>query len=114
VIATTSAKRQAEIVVFSVLKPSVCSSCGAEIGKGALLRMEKQRPLCLACADLDHLAYLPAGDAALSRRSRKHSTLSAVVVRSAARASGTDVTVQAVLEQWTSEADDFTADRGDR
>src|SRR5258707_615877 len=79
--ASTNAKRPAEIVVFSVLKPSVCSSCGAEIGKGALLRMEKERPSCLACADLDHLVYLPAGDAALSRRSRKHSTLSAVVVR---------------------------------
>jgi hypothetical protein len=43
--------------------------------------MEKEQPLCLGCADLDHLVYLPAGDAALSRRSRKHSTLSAVVVR---------------------------------
>jgi hypothetical protein len=78
---TTKAKRPAEIVVFSVLTASVCSSCGAKIGKGALLRMERERPLCLACADLDHLVYLPAGDAALSRRSRKHSTLSAVVVR---------------------------------
>jgi hypothetical protein len=78
---TTKAKRPAEIVVFSVLQAAVCGSCGAEIGKGALLRMEKERPLCLACADLDHLVYLPAGDAALSRRSRKHSTLSAVVVR---------------------------------
>src|SRR5258708_1140215 len=80
-MATTNAKRKAEIVVFSVLKPAVCSSCGAEIGKGALLRMEKERRSCLACADLDHLVYLPAGDAALSRRSRKHSTLAAVVVR---------------------------------
>jgi hypothetical protein len=80
-VTTNSAQRSAEIVVFSVLKPSVCSSCGAEIGKGALLRMERERPSCMACADLDHLVYLPAGDAALSRRSRKHSTLSAVVVR---------------------------------
>jgi hypothetical protein len=67
--------------VFSVLKASVCSSCKAAIEKGDLLRMEKEQPLCLSCADLDHLVYLPAGDAALSRRSRKHSTLSAVVVR---------------------------------
>jgi hypothetical protein len=80
-VTTTNARRPAEIVVFSVLKPSVCSSCGAEIGEGSLLRMERERPLCMACVDLDHLVYLPAGDAALSRRSRKHSTLSAVVVR---------------------------------
>ena len=36
--------------------------------------------LCLDCADLGHLAFLPAGDAALTRRSRKHSTLVAVVL----------------------------------
>jgi hypothetical protein len=72
---------RAEIVVFSVLKASTCSSCEAEIEKGGLLRMEKGQPLCLGCADLDHLVFLAAGDAALSRRSRKHSTLSAVVVR---------------------------------
>ncbi len=37
--------------------------------------------LCLACADVDHLAFLPSGDAALIRRARKHSTLSAVVLK---------------------------------
>jgi hypothetical protein len=43
--------------------------------------MEKDQTLCLACADLDQLLFLPAGDAALSRRARKHSSLAAVVVR---------------------------------
>jgi hypothetical protein len=43
--------------------------------------MEKDKPLCLECADLDHLVFLPCGDTALTRRSRKYSTLSAVVVR---------------------------------
>jgi hypothetical protein len=43
--------------------------------------MEAGRPLCLSCADLDHLVYLPRGDTALTRRARKHSSLSAVVVR---------------------------------
>jgi hypothetical protein len=79
--ATTRADRPGEIVVFSVLNASVCSSCGADIAKGDLIRMEKEQPLCLVCADLDHLVYLPAGEPALSRRGRKHSTLSAVVVR---------------------------------
>jgi len=37
--------------------------------------------LWLACADLDHLIFLPSGDAALTRRARKHSTLSAVVLK---------------------------------
>ena len=69
------------IVVFSILKPSVCAECGAELWKGSFLRMEKEKPLCLECADLDHLVFLPRGDVALTRRSRKYSVLSAVVVR---------------------------------
>src|ERR671910_524713 len=43
-------------------------------------RVDK-RALCLACADLDHLVFLPAGDAALTRRAKRASRLSAVVVR---------------------------------
>ena len=43
--------------------------------------MDDPGPLCLACADLDHLTFLPAGDAALTRRAKKASGLSAVVVR---------------------------------
>jgi hypothetical protein len=43
--------------------------------------MENDRPLCLGCADLDHLAYLPRGETGLTRRARKYSSLSAVVVR---------------------------------
>lgn len=37
--------------------------------------------MCLACAELDHLVFLPSGDAALTRRARRNSGLSAVVVR---------------------------------
>ncbi|MBI4873813.1 MAG: DUF2293 domain-containing protein [Acidobacteria bacterium] len=49
--------------------------------RGNFLVMESGRPVCLGCADLDHLVYLERGDAALSRRARKYSGLSAVVVR---------------------------------
>ena len=54
-----------EIVVFSIVKPSVCSECGSELTKGSFLKMEKENPLCLECADLDHLVYLQKGDVAL-------------------------------------------------
>jgi hypothetical protein len=37
--------------------------------------------LCLVCADLDHLEFLPSGDAALTRRASKHSNLRAVVLQ---------------------------------
>lgn len=49
--------------------------------KGRFLKIEKEKPLCLECADLDHLVYLQLGDVALTRPSRKYSNLSAVVVK---------------------------------
>jgi hypothetical protein len=70
-----------DIVVFSIINPSVCSDCGAELTRGSFLKMEKQKPLCLECADLDHLVFLQRGDVALTRRSRRYSNLSAVVVK---------------------------------
>jgi hypothetical protein len=66
------------MVVIEPLKPWTCTGCG---GSGSLLLMDDAGPLCMGCADLDHLVFLPAGDAALSRRARKASRLAAVVVR---------------------------------
>jgi hypothetical protein len=73
--------RSGEIVVFSIIRDSVCAECGEDVGKGRFLRMEAERPLCLVCADLDHLVFLRRGDAALTRRASRYSTLRAVVVR---------------------------------
>ena len=70
-----------DIVVFCIIRDSACGECRAELGRDEFLRMEEGRPLCLACADLDHLVFLPRGDTALTRRARKYSTLSPVVVR---------------------------------
>ncbi len=67
--------------VFSIVKASKCSQCNRELGKGELLTMQGNQPLCMECADLDHLVYLGSGDAALTRRATKHSGLWAVVVR---------------------------------
>jgi len=66
------------MVVIEPLNEWTCTGCG---GSGSFLFMEDAGPLCMGCADLDHLVFLPAGDAALSRRARKASRLSAVVVR---------------------------------
>jgi hypothetical protein len=74
-------RKSDDIVVFRILRDSTCAECKEELWKGSFLRMEKDRPLCLSCADLDHLVYLPSGDTALTRRASKHSALRAVVVR---------------------------------
>ena len=49
-----------DIVVFWILRDSACAECGSELAKGRFLRREGERPLCLACADLDHLVFLAA------------------------------------------------------
>lgn len=78
---TGKKSRRDEIVVFWIIRDSVCAECHEELGKGRFLRLEAERPLCLACADLDHLVFLGRGDAALTRRASRYSTLRAVVVR---------------------------------
>ncbi len=70
--------RPADLVVVMPLKEWTCTECA---GAGDLLIMEGAGPLCLSCADMGHLVYLPSGDAALTRRARRASGLSAVVVR---------------------------------
>lgn len=73
------ASRPPDLVVISPVRNWTCSGCGAE--NGDFLVMEDGGPLCLTCADLDTLVFLPAGDAALTRRAKRASGLSAVVVR---------------------------------
>jgi hypothetical protein len=70
-----------EIVVFSVVKDTACTECGEELWKGRLLRLEHEKALCMACADLDRLEFLPSGNAAVTRRASAYSTLRAVIVR---------------------------------
>ena len=70
--------KPADLVVILPLKDWTCAGCG---GTGDLLKMEDPGPVCLTCADMDHLIFLPAGDAALTRRAKQASQLSAVVVR---------------------------------
>ena len=66
------------IVVISPHNAWTCASCS---DAGDFLLKDKAGALCLDCADLGHLEFLPSGDAALTRRATKASRLSAVVVR---------------------------------
>jgi hypothetical protein len=71
-----------ELKVFISNRNSMCGECGEELGRKAWITLEREKgALCLSCADLDHLEFLPAGDPALTRRARKYSTLSAVVLK---------------------------------
>ena len=73
---------QSDLTVFITSRDAACDECHEELGRGAWITLgDGGRAFCLACADLDQLLFLPAGDAALTRRARAHSTLSAVVLR---------------------------------
>jgi hypothetical protein len=75
-------KKSADLKVFISSRDSTCGECGEALGRHAWITLDEGKgALCLACADLEHLVYLPAGDAALTRRARKHSTLSPVVLK---------------------------------
>ncbi|MEP6719637.1 MAG: DUF2293 domain-containing protein [bacterium] len=72
-----------EIKVFITTRDSSrCGECGEELSRGDWITLEEKKgALCLTCADLDNLVFLPSGDAALTRRARKQSLLSAVVLK---------------------------------
>ena len=68
-------------VVFEIVRDSECTECGADLPKGSMLFLEAQQALCLACAGMGDLEFLPAGDTALTRRATKYSGKTATVVR---------------------------------
>jgi hypothetical protein len=71
-----------DLKVFISTRESTCGECNENLGSKAWITLAGEKgALCLACADLDHLVFLPSGDAALTRRAKKHSTLSAVVLK---------------------------------
>jgi hypothetical protein len=68
--------------VFISNRESICGECGDNLGARAWITPAGDKgALCLTCADLDHLVFLPSGNTALTRRARRHSTLTAVVLK---------------------------------
>lgn len=71
-----------DLKVFITNQDSTCDECGEQLGHHAWITLvENKGALCLSCADLDHLVFLPTGSAALTRRSAEYSILSAVVLQ---------------------------------
>ena len=68
------------LVYIQTGRESKCSECDASL-EGQLLYLEDDHALCMQCADMDHLDFLPIGNATLTRRAKKFSSLSAVVLK---------------------------------
>lgn len=74
--------KKEDIRVFIASRDATCDACGRHLGSHAWIVLEEEvGAICLECADLEHLVFLPAGDMALTRRARKHSRLCAVVLK---------------------------------
>jgi hypothetical protein len=74
--------KPAELVVFvQTSDEAICQDCQLAMEPGDLFCLHQQQPLCLDCADLSHLTFLPSGDATLTRRAKKASPLHAVVLQ---------------------------------
>lgn len=77
--------KQEDPTVFIAHREGACAECGMKFEGGEWITLTGEdggvaEALCIGCSDLDHLVFLPRGDAALTRRAGKHSTLRAVVV----------------------------------
>jgi hypothetical protein len=79
---TSPTTKSEEIKVFIINRDSKCEHCGRDLPHPAWITLAGEAGArCQACADLDELVFLPSGDAAVTRRARAHSSLSAVVLK---------------------------------
>ncbi|MFI9386888.1 DUF2293 domain-containing protein [Kutzneria sp. NPDC052558] len=67
-----------DLVVVEARDEFECEECGQA---DEWLMVDAGSAICMSCADLDHLVFLKAGNATLSRRARKESSLTAIAVR---------------------------------
>jgi hypothetical protein len=73
-------EKSSEPVVYIIVNESKCSQCKKEMPKGSFLMMDADNPYCMACTSYKDFIFLPSGDALLTRRAKKYSSPSAVVV----------------------------------
>jgi hypothetical protein len=81
-MSTATKPEKEEIKVFISHRSSTCDECHEDLGTKAWITLVRDKgALCLSCGDLDQLVFLASGDVALTRRAKKHSPLSAVVLK---------------------------------
>lgn len=74
--------RREDPVVFQLIThDSSCSECKRSLVAGNFLRKEGDAGLCIDCADLAHLVFVPSGNVCITRRASRYSALRFVVVK---------------------------------
>jgi hypothetical protein len=62
-------------IVYILRRETQCGRCNRQLREGEFICLTGGAALCLECAGLAHLEYLPAGDPAVTRRARRYSDL---------------------------------------
>lgn len=76
-----ASSKEADQIVFILRSETQCGRCQCELDKRDFICLTGNDAICLKCAGLAHLEYLPAGDTAVTRRATKYSGLSVVVMK---------------------------------
>ena len=73
--------KDSDKIVFVLRRETQCGRCQIELFSGEFICLTGGEAICLKCAGLAHLEYLPAGDTAITRRATKYSILHVVVMK---------------------------------
>ncbi len=76
--------KEADRIVYILRRETQCGRCNRELWQKEFVCLTGGEALCLDCAGLAHLEYLPAGDTAVTRRASKYSDLHVVVMKKSA------------------------------
>ena len=68
-------------IVYILRRDSHCRRCGCELWKGRFICVTGDTAICLGCAGLAHLEFLPSGDVAVTRRAARYSSRRVVVMK---------------------------------
>jgi hypothetical protein len=79
-----ASSKEADRIVYMLRGETQCGRCQRELWQKEFICLTGGEALCLDCAGLAHLEYLPAGDTALTRRAAKYSGLHVVVMKKSA------------------------------
>ena len=76
--------KEEDRIVYILRRETQCGRCNRELWQKEFVCLTGGEALCLDCAGLAHLEYLPAGDTAVTRRASKYSDLHVVVMKKSA------------------------------
>ena len=76
-----ASSKEADRIVYILRRETQCGRCQRELWQKEFICLTGGEAICLDCAGIAHLEYLPVGDPAVTRRATKYSDLHVVVMK---------------------------------